>query len=78
MLNGPILKILDSFNTFNHEINIKRKDTVSAISTLKEVSVGGSYGPAAKHDPEELKRLSKYEQFLKIPQNEWESFEIEG
>lgn len=29
-LNGSLLKMIEAFNTFNHELNIKRKRDVSA------------------------------------------------
>jgi len=34
-------------------------DTVSAISQIKEIEVGGNFGKAGEYDPEEFKKLSK-------------------
>jgi hypothetical protein len=58
-LNPCLLTILEAFHTFNHEVNVQRKDTVSAISQIKEIEVGGNYGKGGEYDPEEFKKLSK-------------------
>jgi hypothetical protein len=55
-INPHILKILDTFHAYNHEVNVKRKDTVSSISNLKEIADGDSNG--VEFDVEEFKKMS--------------------
>jgi len=75
-LNPHILKVLDAFHSFNHQVNVKRKDTVSAISTVKEVEVGGSFGAGGKHDPDEFEKFSTSSKYA-IIKEELKNFEIE-
>ena len=58
-LNPCLLTILEAFHTFNHEVNVQRKDTVSEISNLKQLTSGSTDG--LDFDVEEFKKLDPKE-----------------
>ncbi len=57
-VNLSILKMIGKFDIFNHELNIKRKKSVSELATLKEIEVGGKLTGLGEIDPTEFKKLN--------------------
>jgi hypothetical protein len=75
-LSPCLLSILEAFHAFNHEINVQRKDTVSAISNLKQLASGSSDG--IDFDVEEFKKLNPKEQAKMLDPAKWAQIKPEG
>jgi len=69
-VSNSIVSIIDAVNTFNKEVNEKRREKVQAISGVKEVIETGT----AKFDLDKFKKMSVIEQSEVVFKSEvWKS-----